>query len=76
MTERVELDIEYENNFIENQNYEDADDFDEQSVSSLNRGDKYPLSRINNYSPYTNDNKLQIFSFGGYSSSNIQILYQ
>ena len=34
--ERVESDVEYENNFVENQNYEDADDSDDQSMSYLN----------------------------------------
>jgi len=76
VTERVELDIEYENNFIENQNYEDADDFDEQSVSSLNRGTNTLYQGLIIIVHIQMTNKLQIFSFGGYSSSNIQILYQ
>ena len=54
VSERAESDEEYENN----ENYEDADGSDDQSVSSSDGRDKYPLSRSNNHNSYTNDDTL------------------
>ena len=56
---RAEMEGDYESNMVDeqNQNYQDSDDSDEESVSSLDSEDRYPPSRTR-HSPHTNDDKL------------------